>query len=195
MFKTPARPPTRLEAMASIHLEILIEARPDAVWDALRDWGALSTRLVPGFVTSSRVEGQVRVVTFFNGAEVSERIIDVDDDARRLVWTMFDGPYTHHNGAAQVFPAGQSGTRFVWTCDLLPDEQHGADGGHDASGHGDHQGDPRVGLTRPPVRYALAPLLPRYCSPPVDAHSLTRPGSPPRSLRSSLASARSMLTR
>jgi hypothetical protein len=29
---------------------------------------------------------------------------------------------THHNGAAQVFAEAQSGSRFVWTADLLPDE-------------------------------------------------------------------------
>jgi hypothetical protein len=73
-------------------------------------------------VTKVRVEGQLRVVTFFNGTEVSERIIEVDDVGRRLAWTIEDGPYTHHSGSAQVFPAGASGTRFVWITDLLPDE-------------------------------------------------------------------------
>lgn len=29
-----------------------------------------------------------------------------------------DGPYTHHNGAAQVFAEGER-TGFVWTADLL----------------------------------------------------------------------------
>ena len=108
--------------MATIHLEVLIDTSPDAAWDALRDWGALDTRLAPGFVTKVRVEGQVRVVTFVNGTEVSERIIEVDDVGRRLAWTIEDGPYTHHSGSAQVFPAGASGTRFVWITDLLPDE-------------------------------------------------------------------------
>jgi hypothetical protein len=108
--------------MATIHLEVLIDTSPDAAWDALRDWGALDTRLAPGFVTKVRVEGQVRVVTFFSGTEVSERIIEVDDVGRRLAWTIEDGPYTHHSGSAQVFPAGASGTRFVWITDLLPDE-------------------------------------------------------------------------
>ena len=50
-----------------------------------------------------------------------EVLIDLDDDARRLVWSVVDGPYTHHNGAAQVFADGGR-TRFVWVADFLPDE-------------------------------------------------------------------------
>ena len=34
---------------------------------------------------------------------------------------MVDGPYSHHNGVAQVFVEG-NGSRFVWTADLLPNE-------------------------------------------------------------------------
>ncbi len=40
----------------------------------------------------------------------------------RLVWSIVDGPYTHHNGAAQVLDGGDGGTLFVWTADVLPDE-------------------------------------------------------------------------
>ena len=108
--------------MASIHLERTIEASPDEVWDALRDWGALHERLVPGFVTDARLDGEDRIVTFFNGAEARERLIDLSDENRRLVWSIVDGPYAHHNGAAQVF-ANEDGTaRFVWAADLLPNE-------------------------------------------------------------------------
>jgi hypothetical protein len=42
--------------MASIRREFLIDARPDDVWDAVRDLGALHTRLVPGFVTDCKLE-------------------------------------------------------------------------------------------------------------------------------------------
>ena len=43
--------------MASIHKEIHIAAAPEAAWAALRDVGALHTRLVPGFVTDTRLAG------------------------------------------------------------------------------------------------------------------------------------------
>jgi hypothetical protein len=63
----------------------------------------------------------VRIVTFANGSALREVLVDSDDDARRLVWSIVNGPYTHHNGSAQVFSDG-SGTRFVWVADLLPNE-------------------------------------------------------------------------
>jgi hypothetical protein len=108
--------------MASIHLERTIDASPDDCWAALRDWGALHKRLVPGFVVDARLDGEDRVVTFFNGAVARERLIDLSDGDRRLVWSVVDGPYTHHSGAAQVFANEEGTTRFVWIADLLPNE-------------------------------------------------------------------------
>jgi uncharacterized protein YndB with AHSA1/START domain len=106
--------------MATIRVERLIDAPAGEVWDALRDWGAIHQRLVPGFVTDARLDGEDRIVTFFNGAEMREVLVACDDE-RRLVWSIVDGPYSHHNGAAQVFAEGE-GSRFVWTADILPDE-------------------------------------------------------------------------
>ena len=76
------------------------------MWAALRDWGALHVRLAPGFALDTRLEGEDRIVTFFNGAVARERLVDRDEQARRLVWSIVDGPYAHHNGAAQVFAEG-----------------------------------------------------------------------------------------
>ncbi len=36
--------------MASIRKEILVEAAPEQVWDAVRDVGAVHRRLTPGLV-------------------------------------------------------------------------------------------------------------------------------------------------
>ena len=110
--------------MGSIRVEIDIDAHPDDVWDALRDFGAVHERLVPGFVVDCRVEEDTRVVTFFSGAVARERLVAADDDARRLVYTVVDGslPLTHHSASAQVIPSGNDGSRFVWITDLLPDE-------------------------------------------------------------------------
>ena len=108
--------------MASIHREILIEASSEAVWEALRDVGAIHQRLAPGFVTDVRLEEGARVVTFGNGLVVRELIVDVDDPSRRLVWSVVGGQMTHHNASAQVFADGERRTRFVWIADLLPHE-------------------------------------------------------------------------
>jgi hypothetical protein len=107
--------------VATLHKEIHIEARPEAIWDAARDVGALHTRLVPGFVVDARLEGDARIVTFGNGMVVRELIISVDDQRRRLAWTAVGGRTTHYNAVLEVLAEG-SGTRVLWTTDLLPDD-------------------------------------------------------------------------
>jgi len=107
--------------MASIRREAFIAARPETAWSALRDVGALHTRLVPGFVVDTRLEQDARVVTFGNGMVARELIVDVDDESMRVAWSVVGGRMTHHNASAQVFPEGQ-GCRFVWIADLLPHE-------------------------------------------------------------------------
>jgi carbon monoxide dehydrogenase subunit G len=111
--------------MASIHKEFTIQACPEDVWAAVRDVGALHTRLVPGFVVDTKLEEGARIVTFGNGMVARELIVALDDEARRLVWSVVGGRMTHHNASAQVFPDGEGGCRFVWIADLLPDEVAG----------------------------------------------------------------------
>ncbi len=106
--------------MASIRKEIVIAAPSARVWDAIRDVGALHTRLVPGFVVDTRIDGDARIVTFGNGAVARERIVDLDEAGRRLVWSIVGGRFEHHNGAVQVLDAPEGGARVVWIADLLP---------------------------------------------------------------------------
>jgi hypothetical protein len=111
--------------MASIIKEIFIDADPADVWTALADFGAVHERLVPGFVVESVVDGPGRrVVTFFNGAVAREVLVGIDEDARRLAYSVVDGPLraTHHNASAQVVAEREGGSRFVWITDVLPDD-------------------------------------------------------------------------
>ena len=108
--------------MASIHKEIIIDASPDYVWDALRDFGALHTRLVPGFVTDTKLDGDARIVTFSNGTVAREILVDCDDKKRRLVYAIKNERLTQHSASAQVFAEGENRTRFVWIADVLPHE-------------------------------------------------------------------------
>ena len=107
--------------MASIRRQVVIDADPDAVWDALRHWDAVHERLAAGFVTDCRRDGTARVVTFASGVVLREEILGCDDEHRRLAWSIVDGPYTHHNGAAEVFAEHDGRARFAWTSDLRPD--------------------------------------------------------------------------
>jgi carbon monoxide dehydrogenase subunit G len=106
--------------VASIRREIVIDAPGHAVWDAIRDVGALHIRLVPGFVVDTRLEGEDRVVQFGNGVVARERIVTLDDDARRLVWSVVGGRFLHHNGAVQVVDETGGASRVVWIADVLP---------------------------------------------------------------------------
>jgi hypothetical protein len=107
--------------MASIRREVVLNATIDTVWDALRDLGALHTRLVPGFVLDTRMEGDdARIVTFANGMVVRELILDVNEEQRRVAWAAVDTPMTHYNASFQLFDKGQGRTKGVWIADLLP---------------------------------------------------------------------------
>ena len=108
--------------MASIRKEISTKARVEDVWEALRDIGALHTRLVPGFVVHTQLEPGARIVTFGNGMTVREQIVTIDEESRRVVWSAAGGSLTHHNASAQVFSDTKGGTTVVWIADLLPDE-------------------------------------------------------------------------
>jgi hypothetical protein len=110
--------------MASIRKEIHVDVPPTLAWGALRDVGALHTRLVPGFVTDTRMDGNARIVTFGNGMTAREEIVSVEDARHRVCWAILDPPFQHYNAAAWVEPEGD-GCRFVWTADLLPDELAG----------------------------------------------------------------------
>jgi len=108
--------------MASIHREVIVEAAPDLVWDAIRDVGAIHERLAPGFVVDTKLEPGARIVTFGNGVVARELIVDLDEAARRLAWSVVGGKMTHHNASLQVFADGEERTRVVWIADLLPSE-------------------------------------------------------------------------
>lgn len=107
--------------MASIRKEITVRSNVERVWDAVRDIGALHTRLVPGSVINTELEPGARIVTFANGRVVRERIVSIDDAVRRLVWSATSDLQTHHNGAAQVTEDPDGRIRVVWTADLSPD--------------------------------------------------------------------------
>ena len=108
--------------MTTIRKQIVVDVPITEVWDAARDFGALGKRLAAGFVTESHLEGEDRLVTFADGNIFRERLISLDDTARRLCWTILDGPWTHHNGVLEVSSDEQGRTRVVWTTDALPHE-------------------------------------------------------------------------
>src|SRR5581483_4771422 len=109
-------------SMASIHKDIPIEAPAHEVWDAVRDFGALHTRLVPGFVLDTRLEGDVRIVTFANGTVAREQLVGCDDARRRLAYAISSERVRQHSAAVQIVADGERRCRMLWTTDVLPHE-------------------------------------------------------------------------
>ena len=107
--------------MATIRIETLIDAPAEKVWDAIRDYGALHTRLVPGFVVDTVLEGDSRRVTFGNGMVARERIVGLDDEAMRFAYGIVSERMTHHSASNQITPDGEGRCRFTWIADVLPD--------------------------------------------------------------------------
>lgn len=114
--------------MATIYKDIPIRRRAADVWDVVRDIGAVHTRFARGFVTDCRLDGDTRIVTFANGFVAKERIVTVDEERMRLVYSVVDGRPTHHNGSFQVIADGADRCHLIWIADLLPDDLAGVIG-------------------------------------------------------------------
>jgi len=108
--------------MASIHKDILIDASAADVWDAVRDFGALHTRLAPGFVLDTKLDGDARIVTFSNGTVARELMVDCDDDRRRLAYAVRSERLTQHSASIQIIAEGDDRCRMIWITDVLPHE-------------------------------------------------------------------------
>lgn len=108
--------------MASIHHEVELNVSADSAWAALRQVGH-AHKLFADVLIDGRLDDNVRTVTFANGLVTRERIIDVNDDERRVAYSVFAGtPMTHHHASMQVIHEGENRCRFVWIADFLPDE-------------------------------------------------------------------------
>jgi hypothetical protein len=114
--------------MTSIIRTAVIDSSVDEVWAAVRDFGALHERLVPGFVVDCRLDRDgARVVTFFNGAVAREVLLGVDEQERRLAYSVVASRlgFTHNSASVQVVADGDGRARLIWITDLRPDELAG----------------------------------------------------------------------
>jgi hypothetical protein len=108
--------------MASIHRDIAIDAHPEDVWAAVRDFGAVHQRLAPGFATDACLDGDARIVTFHNGTVARELLVDCDDARRRLVYAVISERVKHYSASVQVATDGEARTRMLWIVDVLPNQ-------------------------------------------------------------------------
>ena len=115
--------------MATLRKQIALDTGAANAWSAVRDFGAVHTRVAPGFLAKLEMDNGDRIVTFFNGLVTRERLVTLDDEDCRLVYAVVEGRASHYSAAVQVFPDGDGRSRLVWTVDLLPDALAPAIGG------------------------------------------------------------------
>jgi len=109
--------------MATIRTEIVIDASPQHIWDVVRDVGAVHKRLLPGRVADTRIQGVERFLTFPDGHIIRELIISIDDETRRMAYSVADGArpsLDYHHASFEVRSEGERG-RLIWITDILPD--------------------------------------------------------------------------
>jgi Polyketide cyclase / dehydrase and lipid transport len=107
--------------MASIHKDIPIDADPEGVWAAVRDFGAVHQRLAPGFVIDARLEGDARIVTFHNGTVARELLFDWRRGAA-TAGLVISERVKHYSASVQVVADGEMRARVIWIVDVLPNE-------------------------------------------------------------------------
>ena len=112
----------KTQPMASIYKDIPLDAHPDEVWAAVRDFGAVHKRLAPGFVVDAQLDGDARIVTFANGNVARERLVDCDEARRRLVYAIANERVSHYSASVQVLADGDTRSRLIWIVDVLPNE-------------------------------------------------------------------------
>lgn len=107
--------------MGTATKRFILDADIETVWDAVRDF-ARAERLVPGFVSTLAASPVQRVVQFRDGTTVIERLVSVDEDAHRLVYSVIGGRTMHNNSALALRALDNGQTSLEWTVDALPDE-------------------------------------------------------------------------
>lgn len=111
--------------MASVYKEILLSVPAALAWDVIQDIGNVHIRLVPGYAEQVQLEGSTRILTMSNGNTVKEIILDLNETAFRMAYTVVETvmPLEFHHASFQVFPIDQASCKLVWITDLLPDRQ------------------------------------------------------------------------
>ena len=105
--------------MASEEVEVVVAAKADDVWAKVGDFGGVGDFL-PG-IDDLRLEGNDRVISMF-GMEIRERLVDKDDEARSISYTIVEGvPVERHRATITVEPRGDA-SLVRWGFEVEPDE-------------------------------------------------------------------------
>lgn len=105
--------------MIDIDVRKDVPAPADAVWHELRSFEGIENWLP--MIEHSEVRGHgvgaTRECTVAGGGRILERLQEVDDDERRLVYTIFEAPMPiwDHSSTMRVLPDGPDASTVVWS--------------------------------------------------------------------------------
>jgi hypothetical protein len=97
-------------------LSLVIASARQPRLGAVRNFGAPPTRLVPGFVLDTKLDGEARTTV------ARELLVDCDDTRRRLVYAVISERMKQHSASVQVIAEVEASCRLIWIVDLLPHE-------------------------------------------------------------------------
>jgi hypothetical protein len=106
--------------MADGKAEIKIAKSPDEVWDLVGNFGGLA-EWMPG-IEACELDGDVRKLQTM-GLEIHEQLMEHDDDARRIAYSIVKSPMPleHHLATISVEADGD-GSLLTWAYEVRPDE-------------------------------------------------------------------------
>jgi hypothetical protein len=111
--------------MASIREQVVVDVSAEKAWAFVRRVGDAHKLFAP-VLADAQLDGDTRTVRFANGMVVHERILDVDDERRRVSYTAIDVPgMAYHHASMQIVEGGPGRCLFVWITDFLPNEIDG----------------------------------------------------------------------
>lgn len=107
--------------MATIYLETTLDVSPDKLWADVSDVGGVSGLL--DIITESSADGDKRTCTMADGGVLAETIFAIDNEHRRVGYTITDSPFPieAHAASMQVIDAGNGKSAFRWITDVKPD--------------------------------------------------------------------------
>ncbi len=89
------------------------------VWEKISDTGRISDLI--GFLASSQQSGDIRVCTLEGGGELTEKIVSVDHDLKRVAYAITSSPLNmDFHVASMQLEEDHGKTRLDWVVDLLP---------------------------------------------------------------------------
>lgn len=107
--------------MTSLRAEILIDAKPELIWEVVSDAANIS-EWYP-LISQSRLDSSgVRHIELSDGSRIEEKIVTSDEALRRFQYQIQAGdlPVDHHLGTVDVIPV-EDKTLVVYSSEITPD--------------------------------------------------------------------------